>query len=74
MGANSSIQRRLRKKAKSPSPLNSTYSSLMGYVHDNVIGDGVTFIGPYGKRAGKLSLKCSLKKYFHLDNKFTIVS
>lgn len=31
--------------------LNASYSPLMEYVHDNVIGDGVVFNGPYGKRA-----------------------
>lgn len=29
-----------------------SYTPLMKYVHDNVIGDGLVFNGPYGKRAG----------------------
>jgi len=45
-GSKATDKKRNAKKAK-------YYTSLMKYAHDNVIGDGVTFIGPYGKRAGK---------------------
>lgn len=33
--------------------IEKSYTTLMQYVHDNVIGDGVIFDGPYGKRSGR---------------------
>jgi len=45
--------------------LDKSYSQLMEYVHDNVIGEGVIFDGPYGKRAGELYNTCSLTQEHH---------
>jgi hypothetical protein len=36
------------KKTKS-----KTYSELFKYIHDNVIGNDIVFIGPYGRRKGE---------------------
>lgn len=48
--------RHKKQKGHKKSKKNATeksYTELMRYVHDNVIGDGVIFDGPYGKRSGR---------------------
>ncbi|XP_067944983.1 probable cysteine desulfurase [Watersipora subatra] len=47
MGNDSSKKARKKRYEK----FDATYSLLMKYVHDNVIGDGLVFKGPYGDRA-----------------------
>ena len=41
-----------KQKKKEKAAIERSYTELMRYVHDNVIGDGVIFDGPYGKRSG----------------------
>ena len=49
-----------KQKKKEKAAIERSYTELMRYVHDNVIGDGVIFDGPYGKRSGIMIWRYSL--------------
>lgn len=55
-----SASKRQKKREKGGESTDPSYSQLMAYVHDNVIGDGIIFDGPYGKRSGELCTNKSL--------------
>ena len=49
-----------KQKKKEKAAIERSYTELMRYVHDNVLGDGVIFDGPYGKRSGMMICGYSL--------------
>lgn len=53
------ILTRAPRVKKTPQKLEDS-QKLFKYIDDNVIGKGVLFLGPYGRRKGKLEAKKTL--------------
>ena len=57
MGSSFSRKHARTRHLRPDTQLDTSYTPLMHYVHDNVIGHGIVFNGPYGDRAGEAALK-----------------
>ena len=64
MGSSFSRKHARTRHLRPDTQLDTSYTPLMHYVHDNVIGHGIVFNGPYGDRAGEAALKSIYFKKF----------